>query len=176
MKSQTANQHVDVSSDVTGYKQAVDKLSASISTCVGSDLLSEEADVVMHARELEKTMQKKLKKTIKKAEQMLFRAVFTAETTREWAPLASYLDTLVADEVLRQSCGEAVESAENLLTTLRAEEQERMAVVSVQLHPLMFAQCSMLFSFVGRTLVGFSIMTVACRVDFGLVFERTAYI
>ena len=131
-KAQTADKDVDVSSDVTGYKQAVDDLSASISTRVGSNLLSEEADAVVDARESEETMQKKLRKTIKKAEQMLCGAMFTAETTREWAPLASYLDTLVADEVLRQSCGDAVESAEDLLTTLRAEEKEHMAVVSVQ--------------------------------------------
>ena len=77
-------------------------------------------------------MQKKLRKSIKKAERMLLRAVFKAETTREWAPLATYLDTLVADEVLRQSCGDAVEDAEDLLATLRAEENERMVAVGVQ--------------------------------------------
>ena len=130
-KAQSTDQHVDVSSDVTGYKQAVDNLSASISACVGADLLSEEADVVVHARELEGTMQKKLRKSIKKAEHMLVRAVFKADTTREWAPLASYLDTLVADEVLCKSCGDAVESAKKLLATLRAEEKQRKAAVSV---------------------------------------------
>ena len=130
-KAQTADKDVDVSSDVAGYQQAVDNLSASISACVGADLLSEEADAVVAARELEGTMQKKLRKAMKKAEQMLYGAMFTAQTTREWAPLASYLDTLVADEVLRESCGGAVESAEDLLATLRAEEKERMAVVSI---------------------------------------------
>ena len=130
-QAQIADKHVDASADVTGYKQAVDKLSASISACAGADLLSEQADAVVHARELEGTMQKKLRKSIKKAEHMLLRAIIKAETTREWAPLASYLDTLVADEVLRQSCGDAVESAEDLLATLRAEEKERMAMVSV---------------------------------------------
>ena len=120
-----------MSSDVAAYKQAVASLSASISACVGSDLLPEETDAVVVARELEGTMQKKLRKSIKKAEQMLYGAIFTANTTREWAPLASYLDTLVADEVLRQSCDDAVESAEDLLATLRAEEKERMAMVSV---------------------------------------------
>ena len=54
----------------------------------------------------------------------------TAKETREWEPLAAYLETLVADEVLRESCGDAVESAENLLATLRAEEKERKAAVS----------------------------------------------
>ena len=146
-KAQTADKDVDASADVTGYKQAVDKLSASISACMGADLLSEEADVVVVAGKLQGTMQKKLKKTIKKAEKMLLRAVFKAETTRKGAPLASYLDTLVADEVLRQSCGDAVEDAEDLLATLRAEEQERMAAVSVQscrhVRVLIFAQFRM---------------------------------
>ena len=130
-KAATADKDIDASSDVTAYKQAVASLSASISACVGSDLLSEETDAVVHARELEGTMQKKLRKSIKKAEHMLLRAIIKAETTREWAPLASYLDTLVADEVLRQSCDDAVESAEDLLATLRAEEKERMTMVSV---------------------------------------------
>ena len=130
-KAQIADKDVDASTDVTGYKQAVDKLSASISACVGADLLSEEADAVVDARELEATMQKKLRKSIKKAEHMLLRAIFTANTTREWAPLASYLDTMMADKVLRQSCDDAVESAEDLLATLRAEEKERKAAVSV---------------------------------------------
>ena len=130
-KAETANEDVDVSTNMTGYKHAVDNLSASIAACVGSDLLSEEADVVVEARELEGRMQKKLRKSIKKAEQMLYGAIFTANTTREWAPLAAQLDTLVADEVLRQSCDDAVESAEDLLATLRAEDKERKAAVRV---------------------------------------------
>ena len=67
-KAQTADRDVDVSSDVTGYKQAVENLSASISACVGADLLSEEADVVVVARELERAMQKKLRETIEQRE------------------------------------------------------------------------------------------------------------
>ena len=132
-KAQIADKDVDASADVTGYKQAVDNLSASISTCVGSDLLPEDADVVMHARELEGKMQKKLRKTIEKAREALLGCISEAETTRELAPLSANLNTLVADEVLRESCGDAVESAEKLLATLRAEreEKERVAAVSV---------------------------------------------
>ena len=55
-KARSTDQQVDVSSDVTGYKQAVEKLSASISACVGSDLLSEEKHIVVDARELERKM------------------------------------------------------------------------------------------------------------------------
>ena len=84
-------------------------------------------------------MQTRLKKTIKKAERMLLRAMFTAETTRERAPLASYLDTLVADEVLRQSCGDAVTRAEKVLATLRAEREEKERVVAVSVAMLNFA-------------------------------------
>ena len=60
--------------DVKGYKQAVDSLSASISECVGPDLLSESADVVVVARELEEKMKAKLRETIDRTEQMLRRA------------------------------------------------------------------------------------------------------
>ena len=84
------------------------------------------------AREMERTMQMTVAVRVAIAKQLLLGAISTAEITREWAPLAAYLDTLVADEVLRQSCGDAVERAEDLLATLRAEEQERMAVVRVQ--------------------------------------------
>ena len=59
---------------------------------------------------------------------MLLAAVATAETTREWEPLAAYLETLVADEVLRELCGDAVESAKKLLATLRAEKDNRQVV------------------------------------------------
>merc|ERR1739848_319499 len=62
------------------------------------------------------------------AKEMLLGAISTAEITREWVSLAACRDRLVADEVLRQSCVDAVESAEDLLTTLRAEENEHMAV------------------------------------------------
>ena len=123
-KAKTADKEVDVSSDVTGYKQAVDNLSASISACVGPDLLSESADVVVAAREVEEKMKVTLRGTIDKIEHILRVMMTTAETTREWSPLAAYLETLVADEVLRESCGDAIESAEKLLATLRAEEKE----------------------------------------------------
>lgn len=122
-KAQTANEHIDVTTDVKGYEQAIESLSASITECVGDNLLSEAADVVVAARKLEDTMKTKLRRTIKNVEQMLREAISTAESTREQGPLAAYLDTLVADEVLRQSCADAVESAENLLATLRAEEK-----------------------------------------------------
>ena len=130
-KAQNADKGIDISSDVKGYKQAVDNLSASISACVGENLLSNVTDVAMAARELEGTMKAKLRKAIEKAEQMLRAAILTAKTTRKWAPLAAHVETLVSDEVLRQSCGDAVEGAENLLGTLQAEEQERMAAVGV---------------------------------------------
>ena len=139
-KAQTADEDIDVPTDVKGLKQAVDSLSASISECAGEILLSEEADVVVAARELEGAMKTKLRATIKNVEQMLREAMSTAETTREWAPLAAYLETLVADEVLRQSCADAVESAENLLATLRAEEKASCLCLSVfiRFYPMTF--------------------------------------
>ena len=102
-KAHVADKDVDASADVTGYKQAVDKLSASISACVSSDLLSEETDIVVPARELEKTMQKKLRETIENAREVLLGCVSRAETTRELALLAAKLDTFIADQVLRES-------------------------------------------------------------------------
>ena len=76
------------------------------------------------------------------AQQMLCRAVSTAQTTREWAPLAASLDKLVADEVFRESCGAAVSSAKDLLETLQAEEKEnRVAVVSIEICVQYFCQC-----------------------------------
>ena len=138
-KAQIADKDVDASADVTGYKQAVDNLSASISACVGSDLLPEDADVVMHARELEGTMQKKLRETIEAAREVLLGCISRAETTRELAPLAAKLDTLVADEVLRGSCGDAVGSAKKLLAALRAEREEKERVVAVSVVMLNFA-------------------------------------
>ena len=97
-----------------GYKQAVDSLSASISA----------------ARESEGQLKTNLNKAIEKAAQGLRAVISTAETTREWAPLAAYLETLVADEVLRESCGDAIESAKKLIATLQAEEKEQMTMVS----------------------------------------------
>ena len=138
-KAQTADKDVDVSSDVTGYKQAVDDLSASISACVGADPLSEEADVVVHARKLEGTMQKKLRETIEQAREALLGSISRAQTTREPAPLAANLDTLVADEVLRELCGDAVTRAEKVLATLRAEREEKERVVAVSAVMLNFA-------------------------------------
>ena len=132
-KARSTDQQVDVSTNVKCYKQAVDKLSASIAACVGSDLLSEETDVVVDAHELEKTMQKKLRQTIQKAREALLGCISQAETTRELAPLAAKLDTLVADEVLRESCGDTVESAKKVLATLRAEREEKERVVAVSL-------------------------------------------
>ena len=141
-KAQTADEDIDVPTDVKGYKQAVDSLSASISECVGENLLSEEADIVVAALELEGAMKTKLRGTIKNVEQMLREAMSTAETTREWAPLATYLETMVADEVLHQSCADAVESAENLLARLRAEEKASYLCLSVFVH-----SCPMTFFF-----------------------------
>ena len=130
-KARNADKDIDVSSDVKGYKQAVNSLSASISACVGTDLLSEAEDVAVTARKLEGTMKVKLAARIANADEMLRQVISTAETTRAWAPLAAHLDTLVADEVLRESCSDAVESAKDLLATLRAEEKERRAVLKV---------------------------------------------
>ena len=130
-KAQTADKDVDVSSDVAGYKQAVDKLSASISASVGSGLLSEEADVVVDARELEGKMQQKLTQTIDKAREALLGSISLAQTRREPGRLAANLETLVADEVLRDLCGDAVESAQEVLATLRAEREEKERVMTV---------------------------------------------
>ena len=130
-KAQTADEDIDVPTDVKGYKQAVDSLSASISECVGPDLLSESADVVVAARELEEKMETRLRETMDRTEQMLRRAISTAEKTRKRAPLADYLETLVVDEVLRELCGDAVECTEKLLAKLQSEEKERVTAVSV---------------------------------------------
>ena len=85
------------------------------------------------AREMERTMQMTVAVRVAIAKQLLLGAISTAEITREWAPLAAYLDTLVADEVLRQSCGDAVTRAEKVLGTLRAEREEKERVVAVSL-------------------------------------------
>ena len=53
------------------------------------------------AREMERTMQMKVAIRIAIEKEMLLGAISTAKITREWAPLADYLKTLVADEVLR---------------------------------------------------------------------------
>ena len=129
--AQTAGKDIDISTDVKGYKQAVDSLSASISACVGTDLLPEAADVVVAARDLQGMMNAKLKEMIDKVKQKLLAAISKAEKTREWAPLAVHVDRLVADEVLRESCADAVESAKNVLAIIRAAENERIAVVKV---------------------------------------------
>ena len=130
-KAQTADKDVEVSSDVADYKQAVDKLSASISASVGTDLLSEDADIVVDARELEGKMQKKLTQTIDKAREALLGSISLAQTRRESGRLAANLETLVGDEVLRESCGDVVESAQEVLATLRAEREEKERVMTV---------------------------------------------
>ena len=61
-EAQIADKDIDMSADVKDYKQAVDSLSVCISACVGPDLLSESADVVVVARELEGGMKAKLAK------------------------------------------------------------------------------------------------------------------
>ena len=128
--AESTDQHVDLSTDVKGYKQALDNLNACISACDGADLLSEAADVAVAARELEDKMQAKLRDTIKKSEKRLLGSITQAETTRKPAPLSANLETLTADEVLCQSCGDTVTRAKKLLVTLRAEEKERIAAVS----------------------------------------------
>ena len=130
-KAQNADKHVDVSTGLKGYKQAVSHLSAAILASVGADLLSETADIAVAARKLEMKMKATLTNTIEKVEQGLRAAISTAETTREWSPLAAYLKPLVADEVLRESCGGAIESAEDLVSTLQAEDEGHTAAVSV---------------------------------------------
>ena len=133
-KAQTADKHVGVSTGLKAYKQAVESLSAAISASVGADLLSETADIAVAARKLEVKMKATLEARIAIAKQMLQKEISTAERTREWSPLAAYLKTLVADEVLRESCGDVIKSAEDLVSTLQAEEKEnRLAAVSVRL-------------------------------------------
>ena len=128
--AESTDQHVDLSTDVKGDKQALDNLNACISACDSTDLLSEAADVAVAARELEGKMQAKLRDTIKKAKEMLFELISRAETTREPAPLSANLETLTTDEVLCRACSDTVIRAKKLLVTLRAEEKERIAAVS----------------------------------------------
>ncbi len=59
-KAQRAAEEIDSSTDATRYKEAVDSLTASISACVGTNLLPEMADIALAARELEQRMRDKL--------------------------------------------------------------------------------------------------------------------
>ena len=118
-KAQRADKDIDISTNAKSYKQAMESLTVAISACVGPDLLPQTADVASAARDLEASMRAKLTGT------MLRRAIATAEETRESAPLAEWLDKVTSDELLRESCADAVKSAQTVLATLRAEEKNR---------------------------------------------------
>ena len=97
---------------------AVHDSSACLFGGVHKDLLSEVADVEVVARELKEKTTTKVAARVEDAEPMLRAAISTAETTREWAPLDACAETVVAGEVLSESCADAVEDAEDLLVIL----------------------------------------------------------
>ena len=101
------------------YKEAIDNLAASISACVGADLLPRTAKEAVAAFKQEATMKTKLDEAIESVKQSLREAIATAKSTRESAPLADHLAKQIhTDDVLRDSC-------DDLLKELRREELRR---------------------------------------------------
>ena len=134
-KAQRADEEIDVATAPKAYKEAIESFSASISACVGEGLLPETAYVAVTARKLEATMRMKLKTAIDNAKQILRKAISTAVVTRESPPLAACLDKLVnTDQLLRESCDDVVQIAENLLKELREEEAKKAAAVKALKH------------------------------------------
>ena len=95
--------------------------------CILNSILPASTKETKLRAELEAEFQAKIAKKVRAAriaiaKQMLDAITTTVEATRERAPpLAAYLETLVADEVLRESCGDAIESAKKLLAKLQAQ-------------------------------------------------------
>ena len=109
------------------YKEALDRLSASISACVGEGLLPSSAEEAAAALEQEASMKTKLEAAIKSATQSLREAIATAKSTRESAPLADHLAKRIhTDDVLRDSCADLSKEAEALLKELRREQTEKV--------------------------------------------------
>ena len=134
-KAQRADDEIDETAAPKAYKEAIDAFSASISECVGEDLLSETAFVAVTARKLEATMLSKLQAAIEDAKKVLRKAISTAVVTRESPPLAACLDKLVnTDQLLRESCDDVVQIAENLLKELREEEAKKAAALKALKH------------------------------------------
>ena len=106
------------------YKEALDRLSASISACVGEGLLPSSAEEAAAARKQEARMEAKLEAAIESAKQSLREAIATAKSTRESAPLADHLAKLRihTDDVLRDSCADLSKEAEALLKELELEK------------------------------------------------------
>ena len=62
-EAQRANDRIDISTDATRYKEAVNSLTAAISDFVGAGLLPETTDIALAACELEQRMQAKVTAT-----------------------------------------------------------------------------------------------------------------
>ena len=108
------------------YKEALDRLSACISACVGEGLLPSSAEEAVAAGKQEARMKTKLEAAIESAKQSLREAIATAKSTRESAPLADHLaEQIHTDDVLRDSCADLSKEAEALLKELRREELRR---------------------------------------------------
>ena len=111
------------------YKQNMDDLSFAFSACVESDPLAATGDVPVRAQKLVAEMQTNIDKVIADAKQALREAISTAEKTREWGPLVACLDKLVqAAKVLKQSCYDETNAADDLVRRLREEGRQNAAV------------------------------------------------
>ena len=134
-EAQRADEEIDISTDVTRYKEAVDSLAAAMSACVTVGPLPETEEIAKAARELMQRMQAKVAASIESAKRMLLKAISTAKETRESAPLALCLSKLFADDVLRLSFADEVESAENLVTKLKAKDKQLTPVGILSVMP-----------------------------------------
>ena len=107
------------------YKEALDRLSESISACVGEGLLPSSAEEAAAALEQEASMKTKLEAAIESAKQSLRAAIATARSTRESPPLADYLAKRIhTDDVLRYSCADLSKEAKALLKEVRREREQ----------------------------------------------------
>ena len=115
------------------YKEALDRLSASISACVGEGLLPSSAEEAVAALKQEASMKTKLEAAIESAKQSLREAIATARSTRESAPLADHLAKWIhTDDVLRDSCADLSKEVEALLKELEREELRREQMEKVR--------------------------------------------
>ena len=93
------------------------------------DPLAATDDVPVRAQKLMAKMQRNLDKVIARAKQALREAISTAEKTREPGPLVACLDKLVQTaKVLKQSCHDETNAADDLVRRLREEGRLKAAV------------------------------------------------
>ena len=107
----------------------MDDLSSAISACVKSDPLAATDDVPVRAQKLVAKMQTNIDRVIADAKQALREAISTAEKTREPGPLVACRDELVLTAtMLKRSCHDETNAADDLLKRLREEERRKTAV------------------------------------------------